>query len=120
MSRTARYLFALAALTVLFGCGDPTPVRTSLSALAAAQLEFDGRQVVVSGTLRTFDSPRHYWIENEALDRVALAGADELASHVGRTIEVSGIFTYDRNVGRRIEVKELRTLPSAVESVPTR
>ena len=111
MSLHTRRLFALAALTVLFGCGDPVPVRTSLSALAGAQLEFDGRQVVVSGTLRTFESPRHYWIENEALDRVALDGADELAPHVGHTVEVSGLFTYDPDVGRRIEVGELRRLP---------
>lgn len=72
---------------------------------------FNGRYIVVSGTLRTFDSPRHYWIENEALDRVALEGAGKLAPLVGQTVEVSGIFIYDRNVGRRIEVKQLRTLP---------
>ena len=111
MSLPIRHLFALVVLTLLFGCGDPAPVRTSLPALTAAQLDFDGRFVVVSGTLRTFDSPRHYWIENDALDRVALEGAGELAPHVGQTVEVSGIFSYDRNVGRRIEVKELRVLP---------
>ena len=111
MFRMIRLPFALVTLIVLFACGEPAPVRTSLSALTASQADFDGRQVVVSGTLRTFDSPRHYWIENEALDRVALEGGGELAPHVGHTVEVSGIFSYDRNAGRRIEVQALRTLP---------
>ena len=95
---------------MLFGCGNPAPTQTSLSALTASQQDFNGRHIVVSGTLRTFDSPRHYWIENEALNRVALEGADGLAPLVGQTVEVSGIFLYDRNVGRRIEVKQLRQL----------
>jgi hypothetical protein len=95
----------------LFGCGDPAPIQTSLSALKASQVDFNGRYIVVSGTLRTFDAPRHYWIENEALDRVALESANKLAPLVGQTVEVSGIFIYDQNVGRRIEVKQLRTLP---------
>jgi hypothetical protein len=111
MSPITRLLFALVTAVVLFACAEPAPVHTSLSALTKAQLDFDGRQVVVSGMLRTFDSPRHYWIENEALDRVALKGAEGLASHVGHNVEVSGIFTYDPNAGRRIEVHELRTLP---------
>lgn len=97
--------------SVLSACGDPAPIQTSLAALTASQVEFNGRHVVVSGTLRTFDSPRHYWIENEALDRVALKGADSLAPLVGQTVEVSGTFVYDRNAGRRIEVQQLRPLP---------
>ena len=96
---------------VISGCGDPAPIRTSLSALTASQVDFNGRHVLVSGTLRTFDAPRHYWIENEGLDRVALVGADKLAPLVGQTVEVSGIFVYDRHMGRRIEVIQLRTSP---------
>jgi hypothetical protein len=111
MSRSTRFLTTLIVSTLLSACGDPAPVRTSLSALTAAQLDFDGRAVVVIGTLRTFDSPRHYWIENESPDRVALESADELAPYVGQTVEVRGIFTYERNAGRRIKVKALRTLP---------
>ena len=104
-----RYLFALIVAGLLWGCGDPAPTRTSLSALTASQLDFNGRHVRVSGTLRTFDSPRHYWIENENLDRVALIALEDLAPLVGQTIDVSGIFVYDRNAGRRIEVKQIRT-----------
>ena len=105
------FLPVLIVAIALSGCGDPPPVQTTLAALKASQADFSGRQVVVSGTLRTFDSPRHYWIENEALDRVALEGADELAPLVGQTVEVSGTFVYDRNAGRRIVVQQLRTVP---------
>jgi hypothetical protein len=85
-------------------------VATTLSALKAAQDDYDGRAVIVSGTLRTFDDPEHYWIENTALDRVALEGATDLAGRVGRTVEVRGTFRYDRDEGRRIRVRSLKDL----------
>lgn len=109
--RSWRIVYALIVANAMFGCGDPAPTQTNLSALATSQVAFNGRHVIVSGTLRTFDAPRHYWIENEDLDRVALEGADNLEPLVGQTVEVSGIFVYDRNAGRRIEVIQLRTLP---------
>ena len=85
--------------------------KTTLSALSEAQKDFDGRQVIVSGTLRTFDTPRHYWIENEALDRVALLeGTINLAPLVSQTVTVRGMFRYDSEAGRRIEVDELVAL----------
>ena len=84
---------------------------TTLSSLSAAQKDFNGRRVIVSGTLRTFDAPRHYWIENEALDRVALEGAIDLAPLVGQTVKVQGMFHYNMESGRLIEVEELLTLP---------
>ena len=96
---------------LLSSCGDPPPVQTTLSALRASQLDFHGKQVVVRGTLRTFADPRHYWIENAALDRVALEAADDLLPFVGTPVEVSGRFVYDPDAGRRIEVETLRSLP---------
>jgi len=111
MRRITRLIYAPIIAIGLSGCGDPAPTQTNLSALKASQLDFNGQHIVVSGTLRTFDTPRHYWIENEALDRIALEGAGELAPLVGQTIEVSGIFIYDRDKGRRIEIKQLRASP---------
>lgn len=96
----------IAVVWLLAACG--APVETTLSALSSAQEDFDGRLVVVTGTLRTFPRPRHYWIENEARDRVALEGAEiDLLPLVGRTIEVRGRFSYGREAGRRIEVESL-------------
>jgi hypothetical protein len=93
------------------GCGDSAPVTTSLSALSRAQSDFDGRKVIVSGTLRTFESPKHYWIENDSLDRVALQNVDDLSLWVGRAIEVRGTFLYDLEAGRRIEVEDYKLSP---------
>lgn len=109
--RPTACLCVLIVASMLSGCGNPDPVQTTLSALTVSQVAFDGRHVVVSGTLRTFDDPRHYWIENAALDRVALKGAEDLEPLVGRNVEVSGLFNYDRSEGRRIEVTRLRPLP---------
>lgn len=96
---------------LLVACNEPTPVRIDLDELKAYQADLDGQPVVVSGKLRTYDAPRHYWIENESLDRVALEGDEDLAPLVGRTLEVSGVFRYDTVQGRRIEVDQLRALP---------
>ncbi len=92
------------------GCGEPAPVATTLSALSAAQTDFHGRQVLVTGTLRTFDTPRHYWIENATLERVAIQSTQTLTPLVGRTIRVQGKFKYDSSVGRRIEATAIHLL----------
>ena len=105
-----KLLMTFAITLLLVGCGASAPVKTTLSALSEVQKDFDGRQVIVSGTLRTFDTPRHYWIENDALDRVALEGTINLAPLVSQTVTVRGMFRYDSEAGRRIELDELVAL----------
>lgn len=105
-----KLLMAFTVTLLFVGCGASAPVTTTLSSLSAAQKDFDGRLVVVGGTLRTFDTPRHYWIENDGLDRVALEGTTDFAPLVGQTVTVRGTFHYDIETGRRIEVDDLMTL----------
>ena len=105
-----KLLIAFATTLLLVGCSESAPVKTTLSALSQVQKDFDGRLVMVSGTLRTFDKPRHYWIENDALDRVAVEGTINFAPLVSQTVTVRGMFRYDSEAGRRIEVDELITL----------
>ena len=106
-----KLLMTFAITLLLVGCGASVPANTTLSALSEAQKDFDGRQVIVSGTLRTFDTPRHYWIENDALDRVALLEETiNLAPLVSQTVTVRGMFRYDSEAGRRIEVAEFVAL----------
>lgn len=107
---TACLCLAMAAV-MLSACSEPEPVQINLAALREYQGELDGRRVVVSGTVRGFDDPRHYWLENDDLDRVALEGADGLADRLGQTVEVRGVFLYDSDAGRRIEVDQLRSVP---------
>ena len=112
-SRELRYGMAMAVLLslLLSACGAGEPIETTLSALSRASGDFSQKHVRVSGTLRTFPDPRHYWIENDRLERVALEGDEDLeqalAHRVGQTIQVRGTFYYDSKKGRRIRVKEL-------------
>lgn len=99
------------AAVLLSGCSPPAPTATTLAALSAAQKDFNGQSVEVSGILRTFDSPRHYWIENESLDRVAIRGAEDPAALVGQRVTVTGTFHYSQDSGRRIEVEAMAMVP---------
>ena len=110
-STTAPILGICLHVCLLAGCGDAPPVETTLSALSAAQTDFNGRQVAVTGTLRTYDSPKHYWIENDRLDRIAIQGVAQLAPLVGQDVKVKGRFKYDRSAGRRIEANEVVASP---------
>lgn len=112
LSGGCRTFLLFAVMFLIVGCGAPTPVKTTLSSLSAVQKDFDGRQVIVSGTLRTFAVPRHYWIENDDLDRVALIGTANLVPLVGQTITVRGMFRYDAEAGRRIELDEAFAIES--------
>jgi len=107
-----RSFFPMLLALVLVGCSDRGPQQVSLAALAVAQQDFDGRRVIVTGTLRTFDEPRHYWIENDKLDRVALKDAGDLSGRVGENIEIHGRFHYDRKKGRRVYVSKIVDDPS--------
>lgn len=108
MSMEQRIRSAIVATILVAGCADSAPVTTSLSALSQAQTDFNGRRVTIHGTLRTFETPRHYWIENDTFDRVALEGVEDLAPWIGQRIEVRGTFFYDSETGRRIEVEAFR------------
>ena len=111
-----RVTFPIILALVIAGCGERDAQEVSLAALVAAQQDFDGRRVIVNGTLRTFDEPRHYWIENEKPERVALTGAGDLSARVGEDIEVHGRFHYDRQKGRRVEVSKVEV--SKIERKP--
>lgn len=119
-------LLVLAVLSVpLAACASTAEV--SLASLNANQLRWDGEQVRTEGVVATFDEPRHYWIEDDAPNRVELVegsdpleGLDEL---VGATVLVEGRFTFRDDEGRRISVDRLEVVtpaPSATEEVGQR
>ena len=109
MQRPQR-LALLACCLALGGC-SPGPYSVALADLRETPERWAGSEVQVSGTLRSYGDregyPEHFWIENEALDRVRLESHRELGALVGWTVEVQGTFRYDRRAGRRIEVASI-------------
>jgi hypothetical protein len=105
-----RLLLAL-TLAALAACNDREPVEVALDQLVAQQAAWDGRTVVAVGTLRSHPDPEHYWIEDDRYHRVELAWADDLAPYLGRRLAVRGLFRYDPEEGRRIDVEYLALSP---------
>jgi hypothetical protein len=90
--------------------GPAEPEAVTLADLVAEQDHYDGRVVLTEGTVRTYDSPRHYWIEDVELHRVELVPDEEVADLVGQDVRVIGRFTFADDRGRVIEVQELEVL----------
>jgi hypothetical protein len=96
--------FCLLASLCLSGCSDTaTPV--SLASLAERPSAYDGRRVVTAGTVRTFEQPRHYWIEDDDLNRVAIEPDQLIAPYVGQVVTVTGRFSASLTSPRRIEAE---------------
>jgi hypothetical protein len=109
-----RRLRATAALllVLLTGCAadDGEPVEVDLVELAEDQTGFDGQLVVTEGVVRTYDEPRHYWIEDADLNRVELTPMELIEPHLGDEIRITGRFTFRDDEGRRIAVDELEVV----------
>ncbi len=104
-------IFLLAAvICAITGCGGE-PTEVTLVQLSRQQVDYDGRRVSAQGVLRTHALPRHYWIEDDAFNRVELEPADGLLELVGARIQVQGKFRYTPDRGRRIVVEQLVRLP---------
>jgi hypothetical protein len=107
----------LAALLLCAGgCDRGEPIPVNLLQLARDQAQYDGRQVETEGLLRSFPEPRHFWIEDEANNRVELVGGDNLDVLVGQRLAVRGRFRYAPDRGRRIEVESIEVKSIEVES----
>lgn len=103
-TRAARRATVLLVCWLGLGACSDAARTVSLAELRETPERYAGSTVAVSGTLRSFDDPEHFWVENDALDRVGLEGGENLRALVGWTVEVRGTFRYDRSAGRRIEV----------------
>lgn len=110
MQRLLPFLI-LAALAVLPACDGREAIEVPLAQLVAQQAAYDGRTVVVVGMLRSHPEPEHYWIEDDGYNRVELAWGDDLAPYLGRRLAVRGLFRYEPDEGRRIDVEYLAPSP---------
>lgn len=112
----------LVAGSLLAGCagGPDVPNPVTLAELVVEQDRYDGQLVETEGTVRTYDRPRHYWIEDEAVNRVELVPAETAADHVGARVRVRGRFSFRDDEGRRITVEQLEILEDAAQAAPPR
>lgn len=104
--------------SLLAGCagGPDAPSPVTLADLVVEQDRYDGQMVVTEGTVRTYDHPRHYWIEDDAVNRVELVPSEAAADHVGARVRVRGPFTFRDDEGRRITVEQLEILEEAAQA----
>lgn len=101
------------ALLLLTACADPAgDVReVTLPVLVSQAEQFDGAKVATQGTVRHFDEPLHYWIEDEELNRAEIFPHDEIAPYLGMTVRVVGDFKYSPTQGRRLMLEHVEPVP---------
>lgn len=112
---TARYrrLLAMALLpALLLACGPrvDVPRTVTLADLVVDQELHDGSVVTTEGIVRTYDEPRHYWIEDAEQHRVELFPHEGGEDLVGQTVRVTGRFTFREDRGRAIDIDDLEVL----------
>jgi hypothetical protein len=113
-------LLAVVGVGVLGCAGDGSEPRVvTLAELVAEQDAYDGSTVIVEGTVRTYDQPRHYWIEDVEQHRVELFPHDLVEDLVGHQIRVTGRFTFVDDRGRGIDVEELDVLTEPPAASPS-
>ena len=99
---------ALSLAIILAACTrSDTVTDVTLAELAARQHAYDGQTVRTRGTVRSFDSPRHYWLEDDHLNRVGLTPAEHIAAHLDRQVTVVGRYNFTRDRGRRITLEAI-------------
>lgn len=105
-------LLLLLASHLVTACGgdDDGTRDVSLATLAAQEGAYDGTLVRTQGVVRTFVQPRHYWIEDDYPNRVALEPEELVAPLLGQTVRVVGRFNFDERKGRLIRVEEIASL----------
>lgn len=102
----------LLLLVIMVACGGPTqPVEVDLGVLVEQSSEYTGRRVTTWGRLRTFDQPRHYWIETADLQRVGVVPEQKIASYVNEMVQVSGRFDIVAGAGRQVTVEHITIYP---------
>jgi len=108
MPRRWRWLYGLLGAVWLVGCTpNDTAIAVSLANLAHTPATYEGRLVATEGVVHGLEDPRHYWIEDEDLNRVALLPEDQAADHVGEMVRVVGRFHREERGGRQLLISEI-------------
>lgn len=99
-------LSALVMLMLLTAC-NKTTAEIPLAMLVEQQAEYNGQTLTTTGIVRTFDIPRHYWIEDDNLNRVAIEPDEAVSGKVGKRVRVTGHYRASRETGRVLEATEV-------------
>lgn len=112
--RVRSTLTLLLVTFALVACGDDRGAveEVALAEIASRQQAFEGRTLRVRGTVRGFHDPRHYWLEDDHLNRVGLVPEELIAPHLGREVTVVGRYTFARDRGRRITITSIEPFDS--------
>lgn len=102
----------LAALAGLAGCDyADAPQAAPLAMLVAQPDNYQNKRVTTAGTVRHFQDPLHYWIEDDDLNRVALEPMEKVEPYLGKRVRVTGVFHYQENAGRGIQLESIQEEP---------
>lgn len=104
-------LSVVVMLSLLGACSDTT-TEIPLATLVEQQAEYNGQTLSTSGIVRTFEEPRHYWIEDDDLNRVAIEPDEAVSDYLGERVRVTGDYRADRKTGRVLEATEVIVLDS--------
>ena len=102
-------LFLIPLLGVLSACGGERVSPVTLEQLAVSAPAFNGELVETEGVVNRFDDPEHYWLEDGAINRVAVTPGSAVRDHLGENLRVVGRFSYHPEEGRKIEIDPAAT-----------
>ncbi|WP_227368102.1 hypothetical protein [Halomonas sp. M20] len=94
----------------LVACAEDKPAEVPLSILASQPAAYKDKRVATQGVVRTFEAPRHYWIEDDGLNRVEVFPQERIAPYLGEQVRIVGQFQYEQNTGRKLEAQRIETL----------
>nr|WP_051074948.1 hypothetical protein [Thioalkalivibrio sp. ALJ16] len=109
MGRRWSLIVAGTLALLLAGCGGERVSPVTLEQLAASAPAFNGELVETEGVVNRFEDPEHYWLEDDAINRVAVTPKSAVRAHVGESLRVVGRFSYHPEEGRRIEIDPAAT-----------
>ena len=88
----------------------------ALSELATFQVAYNGKTVETTGVVRPYvewGHSTHYWIEDEASNRVGLRPSRLAAELTNQTVDVVGRFSFTDRSGRVLTIDRIRRQPPA-------
>lgn len=110
--RSVRAAAACLPIALLIAaCADHRPaLEVALTDLAEFAPFYDGRRIMATGVVHRIEDPEHYWIEDDALHRVAVEPDGAVSGLLGERVRVTGRFRFDPEEGRSLRAEAVLPL----------